>query len=71
MNARTFDGVKVFSSSHARERAEMGDRMTQWLKANRHIEVIDTVVTQTSDRSHHCLTVTFFYRNAQPDLPAT
>ena len=59
----SFTGCKVFSATKAREREEISDRITEWLQANKNLEVVDTVVTQSSDREFHCLTITLFYRH--------
>lgn len=59
--AVSFDGVKVFSATKAREREGLGERITQWMGDNRDLEIVDTVVTQSSDREFHCLTITVFY----------
>ncbi len=56
-----FNGVKVFSATKARDRSALGDRFTEWLEANPEFEVVDTVVTQSSDAEFHCLTFTVFY----------
>jgi hypothetical protein len=32
------------------------------LRANPQLEIVDKIVTQSSDREFHCLTVTIFYR---------
>lgn len=56
-------GCKVFSATKARDRAELGDRINEWLAANRNIKVVDTVITQSSDREFHCLSFTLFYRH--------
>lgn len=56
-----FDGVKVFSATKARERENLGERITDWLEANR-VTVVDREVTQSSDNEFHCLTITIFYR---------
>ena len=56
-----FDGVKVFSATKAKEREMLGDRLTEWMTANPGINVVDTVVTQSSDQEFHCLTITVFY----------
>ncbi len=63
-----FDGVKVFSATKAKEREELGERLTRWLNDNQGVKVIDTVVTQSSDHEFHCLTITVFYQHgtAQP-----
>ena len=57
-----FNGVKVFSATKAREREDLGDHVTRWMRANPHIRVLEKVVTQSSDREFHCLTITLFYR---------
>ncbi len=58
-------GVKVFSATKAREREELGENITRWLRANPGVRVIDKVVTQSSDREFHCLTITLFYQKDQ------
>ena len=40
-----FTGVKVFSTTLARERESMGDHITRWLRENPHCEVLEKVVT--------------------------
>lgn len=57
-----FDGVKVFSATKAREREDLGEIITRWLRANQGIRIVDKVVTQSSDREFHCLTITLFYQ---------
>ncbi len=58
----SFNGVKVFSATKAREREELGEQITKWLRANPHIKLVDRTVTQSSDREFHCLTITLFYQ---------
>lgn len=55
-----FNGVKVFSATKARERGALGERVTEWLRKE-DVELVDTVVTQSSDREYHCFTITLFY----------
>ncbi len=57
-----FTGVKVFSTTLARDRENMGENITKWLKENSSLEVVDKIVTQSSDKEFHCLTITLFYR---------
>jgi hypothetical protein len=57
-----FTGVKVFTTTLARDREAMGDHISRWLKDNADLEVVDKLVTQSSDREFHCLSITFFYR---------
>lgn len=59
------DGVKVFSATKAREREELGEVITRWIKDNPDIEIVDKTITQTSDDEFHCLSITFFYRKRQ------
>ena len=55
-------GVKVFSATKAKEREELGDNVTRWLRSNGDLEVVERVVTQSSDNEFHCLTIVLFYR---------
>ena len=57
-----FNGVKVFSATKAKDRDELGEQVTRWLRANQDLEVIDRAVMQSSDDEFHCLTVVLFYR---------
>ena len=58
-----FDGVKVFSATKQKERDELGETATRWLDAKKNdIEVVDKIVTQSSDNEYHCLTITLFYK---------
>ncbi|HEY6001969.1 MAG TPA: hypothetical protein VIV57_03780 [Anaeromyxobacter sp.] len=58
----SFTGVKVFSTTLARDREAMGDTIGRWLAEHPGLEVVDRLVTQSSDREFHCLTITLFYR---------
>jgi hypothetical protein len=60
-----FTGVKVFSTTLARDRETMGETITKWLRDNPGVEVVDRVVTQSSDKEFHCLTITLFYRQRE------
>jgi folate-dependent tRNA-U54 methylase TrmFO/GidA len=62
MGVISFTGVKVFSTTLARDRENMGENITRWLKENPNVEVVDRVVTQSSDKEFHCLTITLFYK---------
>jgi hypothetical protein len=57
-----FTGVKVFSATKAREREELGENVTRWIRDNPRVQIIDKIVTQSSDREFHCLTITIFYQ---------
>lgn len=62
LSAMSFTGVKVFSATKAREREELGETVTRWLRSNADIEIVDRVVTQSSDDEFHCLTIVLFFR---------
>lgn len=54
-------GVKVFSATKARDRDVLGETITDWLRSHPEIEIVDKIVTQSSDSEFHCLTITLFY----------
>ncbi len=62
MSVVPFTGMKIFSTTLARDREQMGDNITRWLQDNPQVEVVDKIVTQSSDKEFHCLTITLFYR---------
>jgi hypothetical protein len=62
MGGPVFSGIKVFSTTLARDRENMGENITKWIRDNPNAEIVDKVVTQSSDKEFHCLTITLFYR---------
>lgn len=62
-----FTGVKVFSTTLARDRENMGEHITRWLRENPRCEILDKVVTQSSDKEFHCLSITLFFREKAVD----
>jgi hypothetical protein len=62
MSPPFFTGMKVFSTTLARDREQMGETITRWLTDNSSLEIVDKIVTQSSDKEFHCLTITLFYR---------
>jgi hypothetical protein len=57
-----FTGVKVFSATKAKEREELGEVITRWLKANPEVELVDKVVSQSSDNEFHCISIVLFFK---------
>lgn len=55
-----FNVVKVFVATKARERSELGERVTEWLRKNSGVVVVDKIVRQSSDSEFHCLSITIF-----------
>jgi len=61
---KDFDGVKVFSETKHLERNGIGDKVTAWkMEHARSIEVVETIVQQSSDQQFHCLSIVLFYKN--------
>jgi hypothetical protein len=57
-----FTGVKVFTTTLARDRESMGEAIGRWLSEHPELEVVDKQVTQSSDSEFHCLSITLFFR---------
>ncbi len=55
------DGVMVFTATKAKERENIGDRITKWLRTGPPKIIRDVQVTQSSDEEFHCLTITILY----------
>ncbi len=62
MAAIPFTGVKIFSTTLARDRDALSDRITRWLGENPKLEIVDQLVRQSSDKEFHCLSILLFYR---------
>jgi hypothetical protein len=63
---RAFNGVKIFSATMSKARDALGEQVTAWLSSAPEREVVDTVVTQSSDEAFHCIAITIFYRDPLP-----
>lgn len=61
LEKRPFNGVKVFSATMAPDRDQLGDKITAWLRLHPDADIVDTIVTQSSDEAFHCLAITLFY----------
>ena len=56
-----FDSVKVFSATKYVDREHLGETITDWLRCNPEIHIVDKVVSQSSDSEFHCLAISLFY----------
>ena len=56
-----FNGVEVFSATTYRARERLGEDVTEWLALRPELDVVDIVVTQSSDAEFHCITISVFY----------
>ena len=56
-----FHGVKVFTATKAKEREELGESLTRWIRENPDLRIKHTSVTQSSDNEFHCLSIVVFF----------
>jgi hypothetical protein len=56
-----FNGVKVFSATMFAMRDQLGEAVTRWLAEHPDLDVVDMVVTQSSDAAFHCIAISVFY----------
>ena len=54
-------GAKVFTATKAKDREELGEVLTRWIRDNPRAKILDKIVTQSSDSEFHCLSITVFY----------
>ena len=61
----SFNGVKVFCATMFHQRQTLGEAVTAWLdnaRAQRPgFQVVDIVVSQSSDEAFHCISICVFY----------
>jgi hypothetical protein len=57
-----YDGLEIFSATLASEREKIGDRVTRFLIEHPDLVPVKTEIRQSSDSSHHCLTVLLFWK---------
>lgn len=63
-NSERWNAVKVFSATMANQREQLGETVTNWLRANPKVKIVDKIVTQSSDEAFHCIAITLFYEAA-------
>lgn len=61
MSDKEFNGVKVFSATMVRDRQELGEVVTDWIRSHPDCKIVDRTITQSSDSQFHCITITLFY----------
>lgn len=54
-------GVRVFSATKARDRAVLGDVITDWIRSHPQYRLLGNVVLQSSDAAFHCLTIVLVF----------
>lgn len=55
-----YSKVKVFSATKAQDRENLGGHIGDWITRFAP-NIVETVVTQSSDAEFHCLAITIFY----------
>ena len=45
----------------AQDREFLGDKVTAWIQSHPRRQIVDTIVTLSSDSAFHCLAITVFY----------
>ena len=61
-----YNRVEVFSATKARDRAELGERVTEYLRSflAKGGTIVNKVVSQSSDREFHCISITLFLKDS-------
>lgn len=54
-------GMKLFSATKARDREVLGETVTAWISANPQLEILETIIRQSSDNEFHCVSITLLY----------
>lgn len=49
--------VKTFSATMARDRESLGERVTAWIQSHPDVNITRTIVSQSSDRGFHCISI--------------
>jgi hypothetical protein len=52
--------VKVFTATKAKDREAIGEQVTSWLAARPEVQVVRSLVRQSSDAEFHCLSIVLF-----------
>ena len=61
-----FNGVKIFSATMFQDRSMLGEKVTEWIADNPQNQLVEIVLTQSSDASFHCVAISVFYRQQLP-----
>ena len=60
-----FTGMKVFTTTLARDREVMGEAVGRWLAEHPELEAVGHDVRQSSDSQFHCLSIVVYYRERE------
>ena len=66
MTKSAFNGVQVFSATMVAQRQELGEKVTRWIEEAKRMrpgfQIVDIVVSQSSDDEFHCIAINLFFR---------
>ena len=54
--------VHVISTTRHEEREHLGEKITEWLAQHPQLTVVEALVLQSSDSTHHCLAAFLFLK---------
>lgn len=57
---RGYNIVKIFTATTYDKRKNLGDVVTAWIRKNPDVEIVNTVVLQSSDHAYHCSSIVVF-----------
>lgn len=55
------NGTQIFCATMNREREQLSDRVTDWLRDNPQVDIVDIRTLQSSDSEFHCITIVVLY----------
>jgi hypothetical protein len=53
--------LEVFCATMVAQRERLGEQVTDWIAQNPLLNIVDVIVTQSSDAQFHCIAITVFY----------
>lgn len=60
-----YSAVKTFCATTSGAREMLGERLTAWLNNHPDVEVVEAVVTQSSDHAHHCVSIVVMFNTKE------
>jgi len=57
--------VKIISATMVAQRAELGEKVTDWIAAHPRCELVEIEVVQSSDSAFHCISICIFMHDPE------
>lgn len=61
-----FNGLKVFWATMKKEREDLSDLVTSWIRSHPSYEITELRTMQSSDQEFHCITIIVLYNEPLP-----